>query len=177
MIDRFEWLGEDAFVASRRNARSVALVCSVRSIGEHIETVRTWASDSITSGLFETTRRRMEEYGNHALLGSALRVVIDWISASWLYRWLTAEPDPDVIVIDLRETVTVGPILAVLERAIALLARGRGSSRSYSVGTAIVDGVATSSIWESRTVQLAVALLEPPAPPEDRQDRPRDCEP
>jgi len=35
---------------------------------------------------------------------------------SWVYRWLTKEPDPDVIVIDLRETATVGPILTVLDR-------------------------------------------------------------
>jgi hypothetical protein len=41
-----------------------------------------------------------------------------WIRSSWLYRWLTAEPEPDVIVIDLRETYTVGPVLAALDRAV-----------------------------------------------------------
>jgi len=34
---------------------------------------------------------------------------------SFVYRWLTKEPDPAVIVIDLRETWTVGPIIATLE--------------------------------------------------------------
>lgn len=41
--------------------------------------------------------------------------------SSWLYRWLTAEPEPEVIVIDLRETLSVGPIIAGLDRALRTL--------------------------------------------------------
>jgi hypothetical protein len=44
-----------------------------------------------------------------------------FVVSSWLYRWLTAEPDPDVIVIDLRHTRTVGPILVQLAKAIQKL--------------------------------------------------------
>ncbi|MFC7058390.1 hypothetical protein [Halovenus salina] len=40
------------------------------------------------------------------------------VESSWLYRWLTAEPEPDVVVIDLRETLTVGPWLRLLQRTI-----------------------------------------------------------
>jgi hypothetical protein len=40
-----------------------------------------------------------------------------WTRSSYCYRWLTKEPDPDVIVIDLRETYTVGPILAAMDQA------------------------------------------------------------
>lgn len=60
------------------------------------------------------------------LAGSLLFAVVArvgvWIEASWLSRWLTAEPDPDVIVIDLRETWTVGPILGAIDRLVTLLA-------------------------------------------------------
>lgn len=41
--------------------------------------------------------------------------VADAVRSSYLYRWLTAEPDPDVIVIDLRETRTVGPFIRLLD--------------------------------------------------------------
>src|SRR6056297_879731 len=34
---------------------------------------------------------------------------------SFIYRWLTKEPEPEVIVIDLRETRTVGPFINVFE--------------------------------------------------------------
>jgi hypothetical protein len=37
------------------------------------------------------------------------------LAGSWLYRWLTTEPEPRVIEIDLRETWTVGPVLRALE--------------------------------------------------------------
>lgn len=50
------------------------------------------------------------------------------VRASFLYRWLTAEPDPEVIVIDLRETHTVAPFIALLDWLLAGLARAaRGS--------------------------------------------------
>jgi hypothetical protein len=46
-----------------------------------------------------------------------------------LRQWLTTEPDPDVIVIDLRETVTVGPIVLALDRLVRSLGeRSRDSS-------------------------------------------------
>lgn len=37
------------------------------------------------------------------------------IRHSWLYQWLTKEPEPEVIVIDLRETKTIGPLIIILD--------------------------------------------------------------
>ena len=37
---------------------------------------------------------------------------------SWLYRWLTAEPTPEVIVIDLRDTLAIAPVIHTLDRLI-----------------------------------------------------------
>lgn len=39
-----------------------------------------------------------------------------FVTTAWLYEWLTAEPEPEVIVIDLRETRTVGMVLSTLDR-------------------------------------------------------------
>jgi len=50
------------------------------------------------------------------------------VSGSFIYRWLTAEPDPEVIVIDLRETWTVGPIIAVVDRLLATFTEGTQTS-------------------------------------------------
>jgi hypothetical protein len=55
-------------------------------------------------------------------LVAAARAIGDWTRQSFLYRWLTKEPDPEVIVIDLRETYTVGPIITLLDRLGARLA-------------------------------------------------------
>ena len=63
-----------------------------------------------------------------SLLVGRLGGISGWIEGSWLYRWLTAEPEPEVIVIDLRETRLVGPVLAVLDWLIAgLTAKGAHS--------------------------------------------------
>jgi hypothetical protein len=40
------------------------------------------------------------------------------VESSWLYGWLTAEPESEVIVIDLRETLSAGPVLAQIEQRI-----------------------------------------------------------
>jgi len=56
------------------------------------------------------------------------------IRESALYRWLTAEPEPEVIVIDLRGTWTVGPFIALLDRLVAAVAEGGESSQIVDVG-------------------------------------------
>jgi hypothetical protein len=70
------------------------------------------------------------------------------VEASWLYRWLTAEPDPDVIVIDLRETLTVGPWLALIERAVRWLLPATVSSVLFQLGGR------TAAVLRARPVQL-----------------------
>lgn len=53
---------------------------------------------------------------------------------SFVYQWLTAEPDPDVIVIDLRETKIVGPILRLLDWVLGILLAGASGSRLVAAG-------------------------------------------
>ena len=62
------------------------------------------------------------------------RVVTD----SFVYRWLTAEPDPEVIVIDLRETVTIGPFVAILDRIAQWLDAAATSSGAVAVGRGLL---------------------------------------
>ena len=76
-----------------------------------------------------------------------------WVRESFLFRWLTAEPDPAVIVVDLRETYTVGPILAGLDRAGAFLADTRA-------GRTGADGLTTlSAAVERRPVRVASIVV------------------
>ena len=56
------------------------------------------------------------------------------VRESALYHWLTAEPEPEVIVIDLRETWTVGPFIALLDRIVAAVTEAVASSRLVGAG-------------------------------------------
>jgi|GEM_PF-2714710 len=68
---------------------------------------------------------------------SRLDATIRWgcraARASWCYRWLTAEPEPDVVVIDLRETAVVGPILVLFDRLLAPFVRNWQAARTGTV--------------------------------------------
>lgn len=48
------------------------------------------------------------------------RALMRVVRGSALHGWLTADPDPEPVVIDLRETYTMGPVLAVLNRLASL---------------------------------------------------------
>ena len=71
----------------------------------------------------------LEASYHQSLLGRGIDKLVRFVRESYLFRWLTAEPEPDVIVIDLRETVTVGPFLAVLDRLVPTAARAWSASR------------------------------------------------
>ncbi|SEV81845.1 hypothetical protein [Natrinema salifodinae] len=79
-----------------------------------------------------------------------------WVRASYCYRWLTAEPDPDVIVIDLRETYTVGPIVRLLEAVGTGLADGYANSRTEPVVATAAAALRARPIRTLGAVGLAV---------------------
>lgn len=84
-------------------------------------------------------------------LRPAERAVTRVVRGSWCYRWLTADPDRDPVVVDLRETYTVGPVLAVLDR----LAGALGGSATGGCLMALRDRLHAAP---ARAVGLACCL-------------------
>jgi hypothetical protein len=78
---------------------------------------------------------------------------------SYLYRWLTAEPEPEVIVIDLRETWTVGPIIAILDRVFDALERAATGSMLVAMAAVAVDQTLEAPVRMAGLATLAVAAL------------------
>ena len=94
------------------------------------------------------------------------------VRESYCYRWLTKEPDPDVIVIDLRETYTVGPLIALLDRVIPYIENAWQHSRVGSVAERVSERLAEDvldPLAETRGYELAAALLTPPEAPERKR--------
>lgn len=154
-------------------------------------------------------------------LGRLWRRTAAAVRSSYLYCWLTAEPKPEVIVIDLRETWTVGPFIRLLDATfdrllpafddsriasairpgvrytlaapavvvgLAVLVVGLslglvsaaggtlGTTRlGLTVGVVIAGIIATrerrswTELRETRPVELLVAVLEPPEPPDESE--------
>ena len=72
---------------------------------------------------------------------------------SWLYRWLTAEPEPEVIVIDLRETWTAGPIIEWVDNTLRAIAPATLTSGAVVTAARLRNRLRTRPI---RTVSLGL---------------------
>jgi hypothetical protein len=113
------------------------------------------------SELVESLREisgRLNSIAEQSRLWSVGRTLKRWTRNSYLYRWLTAEPDPDVIVIDLRETYTVGPILAAMDRAGRYVSNTRAGQASASALASLSAEVERRPVSVFSIVAL-VALL------------------
>lgn len=64
-----------------------------------------------------------------------------YVKGSAIYRWLTAEPEPGVIVIDLRETYTVGPIIRAVDRVLDTLEDSYENSRTEAAVASVGEAV------------------------------------
>jgi hypothetical protein len=112
---------------SLRNARTVTLLSAFGRLGH------TALASSTVTRWFRGVADQTVTIARTSRLGATIRWGERATRASWIYRWLTAEPEPDVVVIDLRETVVVGPILALLDLFLAPLARNWRSARTGTV--------------------------------------------
>ncbi|WP_178917899.1 hypothetical protein [Natronomonas gomsonensis] len=76
-----------------------------------------------------------------------------WASGSRIVQWFLAEPEPEVIVIDLRETYTIGPILRAIEWAL-----GHGSR--FAERSGLAAAVRKTAQWvRSRPIHVAGIVL------------------
>ena len=129
-----------------------------------------------TSWLRRTTERvsdRLEAVAERSRILDALdqagAVLGRTLRSSRLYAWLTAEPDPEVIVIDLRETYTVGPIIGVLDRLAPVVERIWRGSYAHTAIEKLRASSKRAWLVDSKTVRLLRAALEPPEPPEQNR--------
>jgi hypothetical protein len=90
----------------------------------------TEAGESVGNAVWQAARE--------SRLGHVWRRTTAAVRSSYLYRWLTAEPEPEVIVIDLRETWTVGPFIHLLD---AILDRVLPAVEDSRIAAAVRRGV------------------------------------
>ena len=88
-----------------------------------------------------------------------------YVRHSFIHRWLTKEPDPDVVVIDLRETYAVGPVIGLLDRLAAPVGCAWRTSEAARLIESLHGVGKQLSVEYSHTVRLLAAALEPPESP------------
>lgn len=101
-----------------------------------------WGSAVGAQSRLWSLARRLSRQGSTAMASARSTTVLghltDVATDSFVYRWLTAEPDPDVIVIDLRETWTAGPIINTIDRTLRELLPAVPTATIAGVGRRLV---------------------------------------
>lgn len=166
------WHGSTVVRGARRALAESSTAERVRSAMQRArdvpEAAGTWVRKATITSKVAVFGRAAEGSG----FARASREGTDWARASFLYRWLTKEPEPDVVVIDLRETLSVGPFIALLDRVLRWIVPYWAQSIPGRVLGALVDW--GERVADTRVGRLLVAVLEPPEPPErvERQSDP-----
>ncbi len=90
--------------------------------------------------------------GGSRLVGAGTKGT-DVLESSFAYRWLTSEPDPEVIVIDLRETRALGPLIRGVDRV------GRGLEARSTTSTVVGYVRWFVSAVQARPIQAVSACV------------------
>ncbi len=105
------------------------------------------------STICSRTGERVQSVASHSRLSSLWAALRRYAESSFGYRWLTTEPDPEVIVIDLRETRTVGPVIRVVDRTV------RGLEERTSTSIIVDAGRSLASIARARPIRVGSAFV------------------
>ncbi|MFC4451021.1 hypothetical protein [Halorussus aquaticus] len=132
--------------------------------------LRAWLAASWLVRTTGTSTNALEVATDTSGVAGIIRTLVRWTHHSLCYRWLTKEPEPEVIVIDLRDTYTVGPFIALFHRISPVVQRTWHGSLVARVTERLCTAVRQGWITESKTVHLLRSVLEPPKPPEDRRE-------
>lgn len=114
--------------------------------------VRSAFQGSIAARAVRRLETGLEAASRYSTLTSLVGTATEYVHDAWLYRWLTAEPDPDVVVIDLRQTWSVGPPLAVLDRVVDAIVPGLERASAVRAAEHVADVV------RRRPIAIASAL-------------------
>lgn len=92
-------------------------------------------------------------------LNSTLNTATTWARNAYLFRWLTAEPEPEVIVIDLRDTFTVGPFIEILDEVLMALTPAYDRSRLRSIGLGSMSAFQSAPIRVASFLGLGLSFI------------------
>lgn len=142
----------DGQQALNQTQSEVSEAANTASVSENSQSAQ--PSESTTS----EQRQSPVATSSSVTLAATIRVK-QFILSSWLYTWLTKEPEPEVIVIDLRETRSVGPIISILDTVGKEVTTAAPTSRLTRLGYRVRSQFAAQPVRIAGIIGLAVALI------------------
>lgn len=117
--------------------------------------VRAWVASSRLVNAGESLADAHGRATDSSSVVAGGEAAVRWTRHSFCYWWLTEEPDPDVIVIDLRDTYAVGPFIALLDRVVPRYAR---AWRTSNLGATLDDAAASVRDAPIRAAGIVAAV-------------------
>lgn len=121
-----------------------------------------WTDGSVLLGTSGEVAATADRSFRSSRILEAARTVERWVRNSYLYRWLTAEPDPEVVVIDLRDTYTVGPFLAAFDAVLEFVVEVEQNSTAYRGFETAAEAVLDAPIRMAGLGVLGAAVVSLP---------------
>jgi hypothetical protein len=125
-----------------------------------LSAARRWAESSSFAHWSRSVTGAISRWSDDARITAAAATIGRWARTSFLYRWLTAEPEPEVVEIDLRETLTVGPILVVLDRTVRTLEQAAPTSTVRSLAADVTRRIRDAPIRVASLVVIVALVTE-----------------
>ncbi|WP_222918303.1 hypothetical protein [Natrinema sp. SYSU A 869] len=126
--------------------------------------LETIASGSALRSAITATSTRVQTVASNARITALGATLYRYATSSVGYRWLTTEPEPDIIVIDLRETKVIGPFIEILDRVLDGATGAMPTSAITKVVTRVGNAVrdrplAATSFFVLPTVAVSLIML------------------
>lgn len=117
-----------------------------------------WTHSSTALAVVEVGRGAISGAFDRILRGRTLRTVVAVIRSSFTYRWLTADPESAVIVVDLRETIVLGSLLPIVDALVETFLAWRTGSSLYEAGARTTESVIDTPVRALSIVVLSALL-------------------
>jgi hypothetical protein len=103
----------------RRAVESSSIAAAIGSIDtptRESDNEDAWHDNAVAVAAGRSAAVGLQGAATTARARTAVHTIGRWLRASVLYRWLTADPEADGIVIDRSDSVTLSPLLGTLDR-------------------------------------------------------------
>lgn len=145
---------------SLQKAREKSRVLSTCTFfGQHSADLMKSAGSAISRMYHKSTFRRLASAYPSSTLYRLASSAGEIIRRSRLYRWLTTEPDPRVIEIDLQESYIAGPLSPLLKLVIKPLVRAGSYSNVVRAATQLVSTARTNPIKLASGLLLGLTIV------------------
>jgi len=115
---------------------------------------------SHTVGYYRTLKRKLVAAYRDSIVSRTIQGLSTTVRNSRLVIWLTKEPEPDVIVIDLRDTYTVGPFIQLLDRLVPHAERAWSGSLLQRFSARLTEIVRHAPVKVASAFLLGVVFVQ-----------------